>query len=149
MARLTLHLIWLQNCPGSQFEMWMIGVLINSEQWCLPIPSFVIWPIKAEHRYSVQALAFQISGALQRSSWAQQWHLESTEHTRAAWYDNSVKMSAYSKNTDDKYTSRIETATIWALCFIKIEFRIRANKWGIFMSKIFSSTLLPVCFMYT
>lgn len=41
-------------------------------------------------------------------------------------------MSAYSKITDDGYASRKEIATVWELCFMRIKFRIRANKWELF-----------------
>lgn len=41
-------------------------------------------------------------------------------------------MSAYSKITDYGYVSRKEIATVWALCFMRIKFRIRANKWELF-----------------
>lgn len=41
-------------------------------------------------------------------------------------------MPAYSKITDYGYVSRKEIATVWALCFMRIKFRIRANKWELF-----------------
>lgn len=76
--------------------------------------------------------------------------LEGSEYTRAAWYDNCLLRCQHILKTLmlARYTSRNETATVWALWFKKIEFILRATKWGDIYIKTLSFTLLLVCFVY-